>query len=146
MWTQKPSGKSGGKGGLLWSYGPNQSPSRVEASCGVTAHRRAPALNILDTEQVSPLTGCLTLAECACVARRPSFAHRSANQPQRQQLRGAALRTWAEEAVTLSQRSANTELSVLNRDHRASTGSLSHCVMFKSVISQTMSADNLILC
>lgn len=82
----------------------------------------------------------------ACVARWCLFAHHSANQPQRQQLRGAALRTWAEEAVTLSQRSANTELSVLNRDRRASTGSLSHCVMFKSVISQTTSADNLILC
>lgn len=80
------------------------------------------------------------------MARWCLFAHHSANQPQRQQLRGAALRTWAEEAVTLSQRSANTELSVLNRDRRASTGSLSHCVMFKSVISQTTSADNLILC
>lgn len=111
----------------------------------------AAALNILDTEQVSPLTGCLTPAECACVracvARRCLFAHHSANQAQRQQLRGAALRTWAEEAVPLSRRSANTELSVLKSGRAsASTGSRAHCVTFKSVLSQTMSADNLILC
>lgn len=51
----------------------------------------------------------------------PSFAHHCTNQPQRQQLQGAPLLTWAGEAVILSKRSANTELSVLNRDRRAST-------------------------
>lgn len=73
----------------------------------------------------------------ARVAHHCLFAHRSANQPQRQQLRGAALPTWAEEAVSLSQRSANTELSVLNRGRRASTGSLARWVTVQSVISQT---------
>lgn len=59
-----------------------------------------------------------------CVCARlpwPSFAHHCTNQPQRQQLQGAPLLTWAGEAVILNKRSANTELSVLNRDHRAST-------------------------
>lgn len=42
--------------------------SGAEASCSVTAHHCAAALNILDTEQVSSLTGCLTLSECVCAA------------------------------------------------------------------------------
>lgn len=72
----------------------------------------------------------------------PSFAHHRANQPQRQQLQGAPLLTWAGEAVILSERSANTELSVLNRDHRART-----CLTqaTSSVVSYSASADNVVL-
>lgn len=58
---------------------------------------------------------------CVCVCAWLPGPHHCTNQPQRQQLQGAALLTWAEEAVTLGKRSANTELSVLNRDHKAST-------------------------
>lgn len=57
---------------------------------------------------------------CALLPR-PSFAHHRTNQPQRQQLQGAPLLTWAGEAVSLSKSSANTELSVLSGDLGAST-------------------------
>lgn len=50
------------------------------------------------------------------------LAHHSDNQPQRQQLQGAPLLTWPGEAVVFSKRRANTELSVLNRNRRASAG------------------------
>lgn len=132
MWTEKPSGRRGGgrrggRGGGVavilkaqsepkWSRGLMQCNS-TPSSCS-TQHPGHRAGLLLSNRLLNPF--CV----CACVCTRiprPSFAHHRTNQPQRQQLQGATLLTWAEEAVSLSKRSANTELSVLDGDRGAST-------------------------
>lgn len=50
--------------------GPIRAQSGAEASRSVTAHHRTATLYILDTEQVSSLTGCLTLSQCVNVRGR----------------------------------------------------------------------------